>query len=153
MNEMRIFKNDEFGIQLLTELKAERAKTAALKCKVEADRPKVLFADAVSASRTSILVGELAKMLKQNGVEIGQNRLFAWMRNHGYLVKRRGTDRNMPTQSSMERGLFEIKETVINSPNGSVRTVRTTKVTGTGQQYFINLFLQERSGGGMDSGR
>lgn len=104
-------------------------------------KPKALFADAVSASKTSILIGELAKILKQNGVNIGQNRLFAWMRNNGYLIKS-GERYNQPTQYSMERGLFELKERVVTNPDGSVRTTVTTKVTGKGQQYFINRFLQ-----------
>ncbi|MEK5167189.1 phage antirepressor KilAC domain-containing protein, partial [Paenibacillus sp. FSL R5-0527] len=106
----------------------------------EADRPKVLFADAVTASTTSILVGELAKILKQNGVEIGQNRLFAWLRENGYLISRRGTDYNMPTQRSMELGLFEIKETSISHSDGHVTINKTPKVTGKGQVYFINKF-------------
>lgn len=114
---------------------------------VEAMKPKALFADAVSASHTSILVGELAKILKQNGVEIGQNRLFAFLRENGYLISRKGTDYNMPTQYSMERGWFEIKETVISHADGHTSTNKTPKVTGKGQQYFINLFLphEERS--------
>jgi len=104
-------------------------------------RPKEIFADAVSASHTSILIGELAKILKQNGVEIGQNRLFAWLRDNGYLIKRNGADWNMPTQRSMEMELFEVKESTINNPDGSVRINKTTKVTGKGQEYFINKFL------------
>ena len=109
-------------------------------------KPKEIFADAVSASHTSILVGDMAKLLKQNGVEIGQKRLFEWLRENGYLIKRKGSDWNMPTQKSMEMGLFDIKESTVNSPDGSVRINRTTKVTGKGQQYFINKFLikQER---------
>lgn len=103
-------------------------------------RPKKIFADAVAASHTSILIGELAKLLKQNGVETGQRRLFSWLRNHGYLIKG-GSSRNMPTQKSMELGLFEIKETTISNPDGSIRISRTTKVTGRGQQYFINKFI------------
>lgn len=103
-------------------------------------RPKEIFADAVAASHTSILIGELAKLLKQNGVETGQRRLFSWLRNHGYLIKS-GSSRNMPTQKSMELGLFEIKETTISNPDGSIRISRTTKVTGRGQQYFINKFM------------
>ena len=104
-------------------------------------KPKALFADAVAASHTSILVGDLAKLLKQNGIETGQKRLFDWLRENGYLIKRKGTDWNMPTQKSMEMELFEIKESTINNPDGSVRINRTTKVTGKGQQYFINKFL------------
>ena len=106
-------------------------------------RPKEIFADAVAASHTSILIGDLAKLLKQNGVDIGQKRLFAWMRENGYLIKRRGSDWNMPTQRSMEMGLFEVKESTVNNPDGSVSINKTTKVTGKGQQYFINKFLGE----------
>ena len=106
-------------------------------------KPKEIFADAVSTSHTSILIGDLAKILKQNGIETGQKRLFEWMREHGYLIKRNGADYNMPTQKSMERGLFEIKESTVNNPDGSVRINKTTKVTGKGQQYFINKFLGE----------
>lgn len=104
-------------------------------------KPKALFADAVATSKTSILIGDLAKILKQNGVETGQKRLFAWLRENEYLIKRNGSDYNMPTQKSMELGLFEVKESTINNPDGSVRINRTTKVTGKGQQYFINKFL------------
>ena len=106
-------------------------------------QPKALFADAVETSHTSILVGELAKILKQNGVETGQNRLFQWLRDKGYLIARKGTDRNMPTQKSMELGLFEIKERTINNPNGTVTVTKTPKVTGKGQTYFINRFLKQ----------
>lgn len=106
--------------------------------------PKEIFADAVSTSKTSILVGELAKILKQNGVEIGQNRLFDWLREKEYLIKKNGADRNMPTQKSMELGLFEIKETAVSMPDGSVKINKTPKVTGKGQQYFINKFLGGR---------
>ena len=104
-------------------------------------KPKEIFADAVSTSRTSILVGDLAKLLKQNGIDIGQKRLFEWLRDNGYLIRRKGSDWNMPTQKSMEMSLFDIKESTINNPDGSVRINRTTKVTGKGQQYFINKFL------------
>ena len=104
-------------------------------------KPKEIFADAVSTSHTSILIGDLAKILKQNGVETGQKRLFGWMRENGYLIKRQGSDRNMPTQRAMELGLFEVKESTVNNPDGSVRINKTTKVTGKGQQYFINKFL------------
>lgn len=111
------------------------------KAKIEQDRPKTLFADAVATSHTSILIGDLAKLLKQNGVDIGQKRLFQWMRENGYLIKRKGSDYNMPTQRSMELKILEIKESTINNPDGSIRINRTTKVTGKGQQYFINKFL------------
>lgn len=113
------------------------------KRKISEMRPKEIFADAVATSHTSILIGDLAKLLKQNGVDIGQKRLFAWMRDNGYLIKRQGSDWNMPTQRSMEMGLFEVKESTVNNPDGSVRINRTTKVTGKGQQYFINKFLGE----------
>ena len=103
--------------------------------------PKALFADAVSASQSSILIGELAKLLKQNGVDMGQNRLFGYLRENGYLVKRQGSDRNMPTQKSVELGLFEIKEHNHINSNGVNVTTKTPKVTGKGQQYFINKFL------------
>ena len=118
---------------------AER-KIKNLEDKAAADRPKVLFADAVSASHTSILVGDLAKLLRQNGVDIGQNRLFKFLREKGYLCG--GGERyNLPTQRSMDREWFQVKETTINQPDGSIRVTRTMKVTGKGQQYFINLFL------------
>lgn len=118
-------------------------KLKRLESKVEADAPKVLFADAVSASKTSILVGELAKLLKQIGVDIGQHRLFRWMRENGYLIRRNGTDFNMPTQKSMDLGLFTVKETAITHSDGTVTVSKTTKVTGKGQQYFIQKFLGE----------
>lgn len=121
----------------------EKLKTcnAALLEDVNRMKPKEIFADAVSASGTSILIGELAKIIKQNGVNIGQNRLFEWMRNNSYLISRKGTDYNMPTQKSMELGLFEIKETAITHSDGHTTVSKTTKVTGKGQQYFINKFL------------
>lgn len=114
-----------------------------LETQIEADKPKVLFADAVSASHSSILVGELAKLISQNGYKIGANRLFAWLRENGFLIKRKGSDWNMPTQRSMEMGLFEIKETNIQHPDGHVTITKTSKVTGKGQQYFINKFLND----------
>ena len=128
----------DFLIQLATELKQEQEKNRQLESKIEQDKPKVIFADAVEASHTSILIGELAKILRQNGYDIGQNRLFAKLRNDGYLCKS-GTSYNMPTQRSMEMGLFEIKETTVAVPNGS-KVTKTTKVTGRGQIYFINKF-------------
>ena len=106
-------------------------------------KPKEIFADAVSTSQTSILVGDLAKLIGQNGVQIGQNRLFAWLRDNGYLIKS-GERRHMPTQKSIELGLFEVKERTINNPDGSVRLTRTTKVTGKGQIYFVNRFVKDR---------
>ncbi|MFR8759181.1 MAG: phage antirepressor [Negativibacillus sp.] len=130
-------------IQLAQNLKAEQEKRKALEAQIESQKPAVLFTGAVETSKTSILIGELAKMLKQNGVNIGQNRLFEWLRQHGYLIKRNGTDYNMPTQRSMDMGLFEIKETTINNPDGSIKINKTSKVTGKGQVYFINLFLNK----------
>lgn len=117
-------------------------KIEQLKTKIEEDKPKVLFAKAVEASKTSILIGELAKLIKQNGYDIGQKRLFEWLRENGYLIKRLGTDHNMPTQKSMDLGLFEIKVRTINNPDGSIKTTKAPKVTGKGQQYFINKFLE-----------
>lgn len=111
---------------------------------LEEAKPKVLFADAVSTAKTSILIGDLAKLLRQNGIMIGQNRLFERLRNDGYLIKKRGASYNLPTQSSMERGLFEIKESTGINPDGSVRVNKTTKVTGKGQLYFVNAFLAEK---------
>lgn len=108
--------------------------------RIDQMRPKEIFADAVSVSRTSILIGDLAKLICQNGVEIGQRRLFEWLRNHGYLIKD-GSSRNMPQQRYVEQGLFEIKESNVQNPDGSVRITRTTKVTGKGQVYFVNKFL------------
>lgn len=119
-----------------------KAENFALEKKIEADKPKTIFADAVSASHTSILVGDLAKLICQNGVQIGQKRLFEWLRLNGYLIKG-GMSRNMPTQRSLEMGLFEIKESTIQNPDGSVRITRTPKVTGKGQVYFVNKFLSE----------
>lgn len=132
--------NPDTIIRIATELKAEQEKRRALEAKVNEDKPKVLFADAVSASQTSILVGDLAKLLRQNGVEMGQKRLFQWLRDNKYLCAT-GSSYNMPTQRAMEMGLFEIKETAINNPDGSSRVTRTTKVTGKGQTYFVNKFL------------
>ena len=120
-----------------------KTQNIALVADNERMRPKEVFADAVATSHTSILIGDLAKLLKQNGVDIGQKRLFIWMRDNGYLIKRKGSDWNMPTQKSMELELFEVKESTVNNPDGSVRINKTTKVTGKGQQYFINKFLGE----------
>ena len=120
-------------------------KVHKLEAQIEADRPKVLFADAVSASKSSCLIGELAKILKQNGIDIGQNKLFQWLRSNGYLISRRGDSWNQPTQKSMDLELFELKKTNINHADGHTTTNTTTKVTGKGQQYFVNKFLnQER---------
>ena len=129
----------DMAIRMFQELKAERIKVKALQEQSEKDRPKVIFAEAVDASKNSILVGELAKVLRQNGINIGQNRLFAWLRNNGYLCKF-GERYNSPTQSSMDSGFFEVKVSTVNNADGSIRTVRTTKVTGKGQIHFVNLF-------------
>lgn len=127
----------------LADLEIEKLKSNNLSLLEDNQRmkPKEIFADAVSSSHTSILVGELAKLIKQNGYDIGQNRLFSWMRQNGYLISRKGTDYNMPTQRSMEMGLLEIKESTSVNPDGSIRTNKTPKVTGKGQQYFVNKFL------------
>ena len=117
-----------------------KQRTFSLESKIEQDKPKVLFAEAVETAKTSILIGDLAKILKQNGVETGQKRLFEQLRRDGFLIKG-GNSRNMPTQRAMEMGLFEVKETSINNPDGSIRITKTTKVTGKGQTYFVNRFL------------
>ena len=143
--------NPDFLIQLATQLKTEQEQrrrlettVAAQSKQMEQDKPKVLFADSVAASSSSILIGELAKLIKQNGVDMGQRRLFAWMRENGYLIKRCGSEYNLPTQRSMERGLIEIKETsVIHS--GYTTISKTPKVTGKGQVYFINLLVGQRT--------
>lgn len=130
------------GQELMAKALIEAQSVLAAKDKViEEMKPKVVFADAVATSHTSILVGELAKILKQNGIEMGQKRLFAWLREKGYLIKRQGTDYNMPTQKSMDLGLFEIKEGSYVNGSGVNITTKTPKVTGKGQQYFINKFL------------
>lgn len=132
-----IIADPESGIKLLQALKAEQERRKEAEAIAEAQRPKALFADAVAASDNSILVGELAKILRQNGVETGQNRLFQWMRENGYIMRYT----NMPTQYSMERGLMEVKERAINNPDGSVRITQTIKVTEKGQAYFVNKFI------------
>lgn len=118
-------------------------KIVSLEEKIKEDQPKVLFADAVNSSTSSILVGELAKLISQNGYEIGQNRLFDWLRENGFLIKRKGETYNLPTQRSMYMELMDIKKRTINNADGSIKTTRTTKITGKGQQYFINKFLSE----------
>lgn len=147
--------NPDVLIKLATELKEERSKNKSLHdLAVEQDKhiarqndriatlePKGIFADSVSASDTTILIGELAKIIKQNGMDIGQNRLFQWMRDQKYLIGRKGTDYNMPTQKAMKLGLFTIKETTINHSDGHVSISKTPKVTGKGQVYFVNKFL------------
>lgn len=137
--------NPDTMIKLCTALKDEQDKRRALEVKMEEQKPKVLFAESVEAAKTSILIGELAKLLKQNGINIGQNRLFEWLRNNGYLIKRQGSDYNMPTQRAMEMGLFEIKETTITHSDGHIHVSKTPKVTGKGQVYFVNLFVSGRA--------
>ena len=121
----------------------EEEHRQALKLQIEADKPKVIFADAVSTSKTTVLVGELAKIMKQNGIDIGEKRLFTWLRENGYLIKRKGTDYNSPTQKSLELGILEIKEGSHIHSDGHVTITKTPKVTGKGQQYFINKFLNK----------
>ena len=132
-------------IKTLQALKAEREKRIELEAKVEQDAPKVLFADSVAASETSILIGDLAKLIKQNGIDIGQNKLFEFLRNEGWLISRKGSSYNMPSQKGMERGYFEIKERTVDNPDGSIRVTRTPKVTGKGQIYFVEMFLKRGS--------
>lgn len=135
-----LLRNPDLLIQMLTDLKIERAKRAEAEQQLKAAEPKVIFADAVSASDTTILIGDLAKLIKQNGHAIGQKRLFQWLRENGFLIKRQGADYNSPTQYAMELGLFKIKETAITHSDGHVTVSKTVKVTGKGQQYFINKF-------------
>lgn len=137
----KAIQNPDFLIQLATELKNEKQKRLVAEKKIQETRPQVIFADAVTASSDSILVGELAKLIKQNGVDTGQRRLFKWLRGNGYLCKKTGECFNEPTQYSMELGLFEIKKTVIQKPDGSAIISKTVKVTGKGQVYFVNKFL------------
>lgn len=135
--------NPDYIINILTEYKKEKEHNLVLEQQVKENKPKVLFADSVAGSDNSILVGELAKLLKQNGVDVGQNRLFKWLRNNGYLIKKSGESYNLPTQKSMDLEILDIKKRVINNPDGSSKITRTPKVTGKGQQYFINKFLTE----------
>jgi anti-repressor protein len=144
-----IMNDPDAWIKLLTTLKEERQAKERLQLQATVDRPKVVFADAVSVSDGTILIGELAKILKGNGIEIGQNRLFERLRQDGFLIKRKGTDYNAPTQKAMELGLFKVKETAITHSDGHVTISKTTKVTGKGQQYFVNYFL----GGGGGNGQ
>jgi anti-repressor protein len=131
----------EMANSTITEL---TSNAKALTEQIEADKPKVVFADAVSGSEDSILVGELAKLITQNGVNIGPLRLFEWLRENGYLMRRKTESHNLPTQRSMERGLFEIKETVYRTEDGRTATKRTPKVTGKGQLYFVKRFVNEK---------
>lgn len=139
-----LLDNPDFAIATLQKLKEEREAKKQLEAQIEADRPKVIFSDAVSASHTSILVGEFAKIMRQNGADMGQNRMFAWLRENGYLISRKGSDRNMPTQKSMELGLFEIKETTINHSDGHISISKTPKITGKGQLYFTEKIFSIR---------
>lgn len=139
-----LINNPDLAIKAFTALKEEKERNKMLQVDNARMRPKEIFADAVATSHTSILIGDLAKLLKQNGIDMGQKRLFNWMRDNGFLIKRKGSDWNMPTQKSMELKLFEVKESTAQNPDGSVRINKTTKVTGKGQQYFINKFLGEK---------
>ena len=141
----QLLDDPDLAIRAFQALKEEREKRKVLELKNAELQPKAIFADAVTASATTILIGDLAKILKQNGIEIGQKRLFEWLRENGYLIKRKGSDWNSPTQRSMELGLFKIKETAVTHSDGHTTVNKTTKVTGKGQQYFINLFLKEKN--------
>ena len=138
----KLLDNPDLAIQAFTKLKEEREKRKALEIEKEQNRPKVIFAEAVETSKSSILIGDLAKLIKQNGVDMGQKRLFTWLRENGYLIKRQGSDYNMPTQKAMELGLFEIKETAVTHSDGHITINKTPKVTGKGQIYFINKFIK-----------
>lgn len=142
----QVLLNPDTLMQLAQNLKDEQEKRRALQEQVEAQKPAVLFAGAVETSKSSILIGELAKILKQNGIKIGPIRLFEWMRQNGYLIRRNGSDYNMPTQRAMEMGLFEIKETSIVHADGHTSISKTPKVTGKGQVYFVDLFLSGKAG-------
>ena len=137
----KLLDDPDLEIKAFTKLKEEREKRKALETQIEEDKPKVLFANAVETSKSTILIGDLAKILKQNGIDIGQKRLFSWLRDNGYLIKRNGSD-YMPTQMSMELKLFEIKETAVTHSDGHITVNKTPKVTGKGQIYFINKFKQ-----------
>lgn len=142
-----LLDNPDFMIEVFQRLKAEKEERKRLEAEAHVNKPKVLFADAVATSPTSTPVGELAKILKQNGVETGEKRLFKWMRDNGCLIKRRGSGYNMPTQRAMEKGLFEIKETTITHFDGRITINKTSKVTGRGQVYFINKFKSQSAQG------
>lgn len=138
-----LLDNPDFAIATLQKLKEEREAKKLLEATIEEQKPKVIFANAVSASHTSMLVGEFAKLMRQNGVNMGQNRMFVWLRENGYLINRKGSDKNMPTQKSMELGLFEIKETTINHSDGHISINKTPKITGKGQLYFADKLLSK----------
>lgn len=139
----KIVSNPDFGIRLLTELKTEREKSKQLQSQIEKDKPKVLFAESVESSVNSVLVSDLATILKQNNINTGQNRLFKWLRDNGYLIKG-GTSKNLPTQYSLNLGLFEVREKTVTDRYGNYRTVFTPMVTGKGQTYFVKKFLKEK---------
>ena len=136
-----LLNNPDMAIKAFTALKEERERNKLLQADNARMKPKEIFADAVATSKQSILIGELAKLLKQNGYDTGEKRLFTYLRDNGYLIRRKGTDYNAPTQRSMEMGLFEVKETAVTHSDGHTTINKTTKVTGKGQQYFINKFL------------
>lgn len=140
----KILGDPDFLIQALTELKQEREQRQKAEAKIEEDKPKVLFADSVGSSRQAILIREMAKLLKQNGVDIGEKRLFSWLRANGYLIQKYGDDYNLPTQYSMERGLMIIRERTY-TDDIRTRIMRTPMITGKGQQYFIRKFLAKQS--------
>ena len=137
-----LMSDPDTWVKLIRTLQQERREKAMLQNQIDRDRPKVVFADAVAVSETDILIGELAKILKSNGIDVGQNRLFERLRSAGFLIKRDGADYNMPTQRSMNLGLFKMKETAITHSDGHVTISKTVKVTGKGQQYFVNYFLR-----------
>nr|WP_236931814.1 phage antirepressor KilAC domain-containing protein [Fusobacterium animalis] len=139
-----LLDNPDLIIKMATKLKEEKAKNKELEDKMKEDKPKVLFAEAVSIAKNTILVREMAKLIKQNGVDMGEKRLFIWLRENGYLIKKIGTDYNMPTQRSMDLGLFEIKETPVLHSSGEIEISKTPKITGKGQQYFLNIFLKDK---------
>ena len=136
-----LLNNPDMAIKAFTALKEERERNKLLQADNARMKPKEIFADAVAASKQSILIGELAKLLKQNGYDTGEKRLFTYLRDNGYLIRRKGTDYNAPTQKCMEMGLFEVKETAVTHSDGHTTINKTTKITGKGQQYFINKFL------------
>ena len=140
----KMVENPDLLIELATKLKQEKEERKRLEKQVEEERPHAILGRAITTAKTSILIGDLAKILNQNGVNIGAKRLFEWMRNNGYLIKRKGTDWNMPTQRSMDLELFEVKESVHIDGNGCNKITRTTKVTGKGQAYFVNRFLSKK---------
>lgn len=138
-----LLDNPDLIIKMATRLKEERAKNKELEDKMKEDKPKVLFAEAVSIAKNTILVREMAKLIKQNGIDMGEKRLFIWLRENGYLIKKIGTDYNMPTQRSMDLGLFEIKESPVLHSSGEIEISKTPKITGKGHQYFLNIFLKD----------